>query len=56
MDGKLKPFNSKRSLIRLFDPGKRPEIKSYIRKHKIRIRKASDQVMGEMITFIGHIR
>lgn len=56
MDGKLKPFNSKRSLIRLFEAGHRQEIKSYIRKHKIRIRKASDQVMGEMITYIGHIR
>jgi hypothetical protein len=56
MDGKLKPFNSKRSLIRLFEAGHRQEIKSYIRKHKIRIRKASDQVMGEMITYIGHLR
>ena len=56
MDGKLKPFNSKRSLIRIFDAGHRSEIKSYLRKHKIKIRKASDQVMAEMITFIGHIK
>jgi hypothetical protein len=56
MDGQLKSFRTKRSLIKLFDPGHRPEIKSYLRKNKIKMKKASDQVMAEMITFIGNIK
>lgn len=55
MDGQLKPFRTKRSLIGLFDPGHRPEIKSYLRKNKIKVKKASDKAMAEMITFIGNI-
>ncbi|MFH1159522.1 MAG: hypothetical protein V1733_01060 [bacterium] len=56
MDGQLKPFRTKRSLIRLFDPGHRPEIKSYLRKNKVKMKKASDRAMAEMITFIGNIK
>lgn len=56
MNGQLKRFRTKRDLIGLFDPGHRPEIKSYLRKNKIKLKKASDQVMAEMITFIGSIR
>lgn len=55
-DGQLKPFSTKRSLVRLFAPGMRPEIKKYMRKNKVKIKKASDQVMAEMITFIGNIK
>jgi hypothetical protein len=55
-DGQLKPFITKRNLIGLFDPGHRPAIKSYIRKNKIKVRKASDQVMADLITFIGNIK
>jgi hypothetical protein len=56
MNGQLKPFSTKRSLVRLFDKQHRPEIKSYLRKNKIKMNKASDQVMAELITFIGNIR
>jgi len=56
MDGQLKPFRTKRRLIGLFDPGLRPEIKSYLRKNKVKVKKASDQAMAEMITFIGSIK
>jgi hypothetical protein len=55
-NGQLKPFTSKRSLIKLFDAAHRPEIKSYLRKNKIKIRKASDQAIAEMITFIGNLK
>jgi hypothetical protein len=56
IDGALKPFNTKRSLINLFDPAQRQEIKSYLRKNKINVKKSSDRVMAEMITFIGNLR
>jgi hypothetical protein len=56
LDGQLKPFKTKRSLIRIFNPVHRTEIKSYLRKNKIKLKKASDQVMAEMITFICNIK
>jgi len=56
LDGKLKPFRTKRSLIRLFDPGHRVEIRSYLRKNKINLKKASDNAISEMITYIGNFR
>jgi hypothetical protein len=56
MDGQLKPFRTNRSLIRLFDPGHRPEIKSYLRKNKIKVKETSDQAMAEMITFISNLK
>ncbi|MFH1297571.1 MAG: hypothetical protein ABIJ04_09900 [Bacteroidota bacterium] len=56
MDGQLKPFRSKRSLVRLFNPRYRQEIKSYLRKNKVNVKKASDKAMAEMITFIRNIR
>jgi hypothetical protein len=54
MDGKLIRFRTRRSLIRIFDPGHRPVIKSYLRKNKIKLKDASDQAMLEMITYIGN--
>jgi hypothetical protein len=56
MDGQLKPYTTKRSFIRLFDPKNRPEVKSYLRKNKVKVKKASDRVMSEMITVIGNIK
>ncbi len=55
LDGKLIPLRTKRSLVRLFDPGQRQEIKSYLRKNKVNIKKASDQSMTETITFIDSL-
>jgi hypothetical protein len=56
MNGQLQPFSTKRSLIKLFDPAHKQEIKNYLRKNKINVKKSSDQVMAEMITFIGNLR
>ena len=55
IDGKLKPFQSKRSFVLLFSAAHRQTIKTYLRKNKIKLKKASDEVMGDMITFIGHM-
>jgi len=55
-DGQLKPFNTKRKLITLFDPGIRPEIKSYLRKNKVNVKKASDRVIEEMLVFIANLK
>jgi len=55
-DGKLRPFRNKRTLVAIFDPARRQEIKSYIRKHKIKVKKATDETMAELITFIGNLR
>lgn len=54
--GRLRPFNNKRSLILIFDPGLRPAIKSYLRKNKVKVKKASDQEITDMIVFISKIR
>ena len=56
LDGQLKPFNSNRSLVKLFEQGKRPEIKSYLHKNRVKVKKASDQEMTEMVNFIGKLR
>jgi hypothetical protein len=55
-DGKLRPFSTKRSLVKLFDPRVRPEIKSYLRKNRIKIKKASDSTMEDLINFIGKLK
>ena len=55
-NGQLKPFNTNQGFIRIFDPAHRPEIKSYMRKNKVRVKKASDQAMSEMINFIGNLK
>jgi hypothetical protein len=53
--GKLHPFNSKGSLIAIFDPGHKLEIKNYMKNNKISLKQASDQVMTELINFIGNL-
>lgn len=55
MDGNLYPYRSKRSLVKLFDPAKRSEIKNYIRKNRISIKKASDSTMAGLINFIDNL-
>jgi len=56
INGQLKPYTSKRSLIKIFDSAKRGEIKNYLRKNKVRVKKASDKTMSEVINFIGNIK
>jgi hypothetical protein len=56
MDGKLNAFWTKKSLIRIFEPQLRPQIKNYLRKNRVNVKKASDQAMTELIRFINKIR
>jgi len=56
MNGQLKPFRNRHGLVSLFGRTHRQEIKSYLHRNKIRIRKASDQVLADMITFIGNLK
>jgi len=49
------PFRNKRSLIAIFNPSHKREIRNYIHKNRIRLKKASDQVMTELINFIGNL-
>ena len=56
MNGQLKPYGTKRSFLDLFDPLKRTEIKGYMRRNKINLRKSPDRVIEEMIIYIGKIR
>ncbi len=51
-DGQLRYFNSRRSLVRIFDKAQRPEIKNYLRRNKVRVNSASDKVMTDLINFI----
>jgi len=52
---KLQPFRNNRSLISLFDPGHKSEIKNYIYRNRIKIKNASDQTMTELINYIGNL-
>lgn len=52
---KLLPFRNKRSLISLFDPGHKQEIRNYIHRKKIKLKEASDQAMTELINYIGNL-
>jgi hypothetical protein len=56
MGDKLLAFKNKKSLILLFDPGLKPDIKNYMRRNKIKLRKASDQTMIELINYIGNLK
>jgi len=53
-DGKLQPFRNNQGLVRLFEKARWPEIKSYLRKNRIKVRKASDHTVATMINLIGN--
>jgi hypothetical protein len=55
-EGKIKAFSNNRNLLKLFDPEHRPEIKGYMHKNKINVKKASDPVMEALISFIGRLK
>ena len=48
---KITGFNSNRGFVKCFDSKKYDEIKKYIRKNKIQVKKASDWQMNELIDF-----
>jgi hypothetical protein len=51
----LHPFRNKRSLIAIFDPGLKQQIRNYIHHNKIKLKKASDKKMAELINYIGNL-
>jgi hypothetical protein len=55
MKGLIVPFNSRNSFLKIFDASKRPEIKAFLRKNKINVRKATDQEMMGLARFIGNM-
>lgn len=55
IEGRLQPFSNKRSLIAIFDQGLKPQIKNYFHINKIKLKKASDKTMTELINYIGNL-
>ena len=55
-NGQFKPFRNKRGLLKLFDHTWRPAIKSYVRKNRVNVKKATDQALTKMINFIGTLK
>jgi hypothetical protein len=55
IDGKLLPFKNKHTFLSAFNPAQRPLINDYIRRSKVRIKKASDQAMTQLINYIGSL-
>lgn len=53
--GKLLPFKNKRSLLALFDPVQKVEIRDYMQRNKIKLKKALDQDLTKLIIFIGNL-
>jgi len=51
MDNSILKFHNNRSFIHLFAPEKQPIIKKYLRKNRIKVSKAPDNVMEELINF-----
>jgi len=55
ISNKLHPFGNARGLVSLFDPAHRSGIRNYIRDNGIKVKKASDQTMTELINYIGNL-
>lgn len=51
IDTKLLKYKKNRSFVRLFDPAKQVVLKKYLRQHKIKVKKASNQVVTELINY-----
>jgi hypothetical protein len=54
-DGQFFSYKNKRGFISAFDSSKQAQIKNYIRQHKIRFKKSSDQDMLDLITYCTKI-
>jgi hypothetical protein len=52
MNGQMQPFHSKQGLLRLLEPQKRDEVKRFMRKNKVRLNKATDKEITDLINFI----
>ena len=53
--GESRPYGSIGSFIKLFDPVHKDEIKDYIHVNGIKLKKAPDQVMTDLINFISNL-
>jgi hypothetical protein len=56
INGKIERFRNRRSLAALFDQARRPEIKKYMRKNRIRPDEASDAEMTALINYISNLK
>ncbi len=54
-DGSLKAFKNKRSFIAIFSQNRKKEISSYLRKNRIKVKRATDHQMVELSNFIGNL-
>jgi hypothetical protein len=54
-DRQLKKFTNNRNFIRLFEEAKQTEVKKYIKQNKIRVKKATNQEMSDLITFCNNL-
>ena len=50
-DNRILAYRNNKSFYSLFDPEKRIAVKDYLRKHQINIKKATDQLMTELINY-----
>jgi hypothetical protein len=55
-EGAVKPYRGQGSFIALFPPEHKTVIKNYLRENKIKVNKASDQVMARLTEFIGELQ
>jgi hypothetical protein len=51
--GEIAGFGSNRGFVKCFGPGKREDIKKYLRKNKVKVKKASDLQMNGLINYCG---
>lgn len=54
-EGEQLPFRNKRTFTRIFDDKTRPLINTYLRRHDIRLKKATDAEMTGLINYINSL-
>jgi hypothetical protein len=52
----LRPIRNNRNLVSLLDPEHKPEINKYLQLNRIKIKKASDKTMTDLINYIGNLK
>ncbi len=56
LNGELRPYNGRHSFLKCFPVKDRPYIKTYLKKNRVRIRRASDADMSLLMEFINQIQ
>jgi hypothetical protein len=54
--GKLQPFRNNRGLTSVFSPDNKQEIRDFMHRNRINVKKASEQVMTQLINYIGNLK